>query len=157
MSTKSQAILTIDVEEWFHAHNYREQVAPDTWEGRPRRAGTGVDPLLRLCDDLGIRATWFVLGWTAERDPGLVREIADAGHEIGCHTYAHPVAFEQTPEEFREDTRRGRAAVGEALGEAPRAFRAASFTILPRNYWALEILREEGFRIDSSEIGRAHV
>lgn len=150
MSTKPQAILTIDVEEWFHAHNYSEQVATDSWDTRERRAGTGVDPLLRLCDDLGMRATWFILGWTAERDPGLVREIAAAGHEIGCHTYAHPVAFEQTPAEFREDTRRGRAAVGDATGEAPVAFRAASFTILPRNYWALEILREEGFRVDSS-------
>ena len=156
MNTTSRAILTIDVEEWFHAHNYREDVDPDTWEGRPRRAGTGVDPLLRLCDDLGIQATWFVLGWTAARDPGLVREIAAAGHEIGCHTYAHPVAFEQTPDEFREDTRRGRDAVGEALGAAPRAFRAASFTILPQNYWALEILREEGFRIDSSLFPVSH-
>jgi polysaccharide deacetylase family protein (PEP-CTERM system associated) len=128
----------------------------DTWEGRERRAGTGVDPLLKLCDDVGFRATWFILGWTAERDPGLVREIAAAGHEIGCHTYAHPVAFELTPDEFREDTRRGRDAVGDATGTAPVAFRAASFTILPQNYWALEILREEGFRIDSSLFPVAH-
>lgn len=156
MRTEATAVLTIDVEEWFHAHNYREQVDPGTWEGRPRRAGTGVEPLLRLCESLGIRATWFVLGWTAERDPGLVREIADAGHEVGCHTYAHPVAFEQTPEEFREDTRRGRAAVGDALGHAPEAYRAASFTILPQNYWALEILRDEGFRVDSSLFPVAH-
>lgn len=156
MATTGQAILTIDVEEWFHAHNYRDDVDPGTWDGRERRAGTGVDPLLRLCDDLGIRATWFILGWTAERDPGLVREIAAAGHEIGCHTFAHPIAFEQTPDEFREDTRRGRAAVGDATGEAPLAFRAASFTILPGNYWALEILREEGFRVDSSLFPVAH-
>ena len=150
------AVLTIDVEEWFHAHNYREQVLPDTWDGRERRAGTGVDPLLKLCESLGIRATWFILGWTAERDPGLVREIAAAGHEVGCHTYAHPVAFEQTPQEFRDDTRRGRDAVGDALGHAPTAFRAASFTILPENYWALEILRAEGFRVDSSVFPVAH-
>ena len=156
MSAAATAVLTIDVEEWFHAHNYREKVGTDGWDERPRRAGEGVERLLALCDELGIRATWFVLGWTAERAPEMVREIAAAGHEIGCHTYAHPVAFEQTPEQFREDTRRGRDAVGEALGEAPTAFRAASFTILPRNYWALSILREEGFRIDSSLFPVAH-
>ncbi len=155
-SPRPTGILTIDVEEWFHAHNYREQVDPGTWDQRPQRAGEGVDALLKLCEELGIRATWFVLGWTAERAPGLVREIASAGHEIGCHTYAHPVAYEQTPEQFREDTRRGRDAIAAALGAPPRAFRAASFTILPRNYWALEILREEGFRIDSSLFPVAH-
>lgn len=149
-------ILTIDVEEWFHAHNYREKVDPRTWADHPHRARTGVDRLLALCDDLGIRATWFVLGWTAERAPELVREIAAAGHEIGCHTYAHPVAFEQDPAEFRLDTQRGRDAIGDALGSAPLAFRAASFTILPQNYWALAILREEGFRIDSSIFPVAH-
>lgn len=149
-------VLTIDVEEWFHAHNYREKVDPGSWESRPRRARTGVDRLLALCDDLGIRATWFILGWTAERCPELIREIAAAGQEIGCHTYAHPVAFEQDPAEFRRDTQRGRDAIGDALGRAPVAFRAASFTILPQNYWALSILREEGFRIDSSIFPVAH-
>lgn len=149
-------ILTIDVEEWFHAHNYREKVDPKSWDAHPPRARTGVDRLLALCDDLGIRATWFILGWTAERSPELVREIAAAGHEVGCHTYAHPVAFEQSPDEFRADTRKGRDAIANALGTAPLAFRAASFTILPRNYWALSILREEGFRIDSSLFPVSH-
>lgn len=150
MNPERRAVLTIDVEEWFHAHNYRERVAPSTWSDRPRRAGLGVDPLLRLCESLGARATFFVLGWTAERDPSLVREIADAGHEIGCHTYAHPVAYELDERAFRDDVRRGRDALAEVLGRAPRAYRAASFTIVARNYWALRVLREEGFRIDSS-------
>ena len=154
--TERTGILTIDVEEWFHAHNYREKVDPASWEQHPPRARTGVDRLLALCDELQIRATWFILGWTAERAPELVREIAAAGHEIGCHTYAHPVAFEQSPAEFRDDTRRGRDAIGNALGQAPLAFRAASFTILPKNYLALSILREEGFRIDSSLFPVAH-
>jgi polysaccharide deacetylase family protein (PEP-CTERM system associated) len=143
-------ILTLDVEEWFHAHNYAAKVDAASWEGRARRAHEGVDRLLALCDELRIAATWFILGWLAEREPGIVRRIAAAGHEIGCHTYAHPVAYEQTPEQFRADTRRGRDAVGTACGRAPVAFRAASFTIVRRNYWALEVLREEGFRIDSS-------
>lgn len=148
--TERRGILTLDVEEWFHAHNYLSRVSPKTWEDRPRRARTGVDRLLDLCERRKMRATWFVLGWTAERDPGLVRDIAAAGHEVGCHTYGHPVTYDLTPEQFREDVRRGRDAVGEALGEAPTTYRAASFTIVPRCYWALDILREEGFRVDSS-------
>lgn len=150
------AILTIDVEEWFHAHNYRDEVDPASWERRPRRAEEGVDRLLELCEELGVRATWFVLGWLAERDPALVRRIAAAGHEVGCHTYAHPVAYEQSPAEFREDARRGRDALAEALGTPVTLYRAASFTIVPRSYWALEILAEEGFRVDSSIFPVSH-
>jgi polysaccharide deacetylase family protein (PEP-CTERM system associated) len=154
--SERRGILTLDVEEWFHAHNYLSKVAPSSWDERPRRAGEGVDRLLRLCDEEGIRATWFVLGWTAERDPSLVREIASAGHEIGCHTYAHPVTYDLSPDEFRDDLRRGRDAVASALGQAPLSYRAASFTIVPRCYWALDILREEGFRVDSSLFPVAH-
>lgn len=151
-----RSILTLDVEEWFHAHNYRTQVDASTWDDRPRRAARGVERLLRLCEELGGRATWFILGWTAEKEPELVREIAAAGHEIGCHTYAHPVAYELDEAGFRDDTRRGRDAIGEATGTAPMAYRAASFTILPQNYWALRVLREEGFRVDSSVFPISH-
>jgi len=150
------SILTIDVEEWFHAHNYANQVDGSTWESRPRRAEEGVDRLLDLCDRLGIKATWFVLGWTAERDPALVRKIASAGHEIGCHSYAHPIVYELDAAAFREDTRRGRDALGDALGEAPVLYRAPSFTIVARSYWALDILAEEGFRVDSSIFPVSH-
>jgi polysaccharide deacetylase family protein (PEP-CTERM system associated) len=150
------SILTLDVEEWFHAHNYRTQVDPASWGDRPRRARLGVERLLRLCEDLGGRATWFILGWTAEREPDLIREIASAGHEIGCHTYSHPVAYELDEAAFRDDTRRGRDAIASAIGTSPTAYRAASFTILPRNYWALDILREEGFRVDSSLFPVSH-
>ena len=150
------SILTLDVEEWFHAHNYLDRVPSNSWNDHPRRAAAGVERLLRLCEDLKGRATWFVLGWLAERDPQLVREIAAAGHEIGCHTYAHPIAYELDEVAFRDDTRRGRDAIADAVGVAPTAYRAASFTIIPRNYWALDILREEGFRVDSSIFPVSH-
>ena len=154
--TERRSILTLDVEEWFHAHNYRDQVPASTWNDHERRAATGVERLLRLCEEIGGPATWFILGWTAEREPSLVREIASAGHEIGCHTYAHPVAYELDEAAFRDDTRRGRDAIAEATGKAPVAFRAASFTILPQNYWALRVLQEEGFRVDSSLFPVSH-
>lgn len=151
-----RSVLTLDVEEWFHAHNYRDQVPASSWNDHPRRASNGVERLLRLCEELGGRATWFILGWTAEREPELVREIVAAGHEIGCHTYAHPVAYELDEAAFRDDTRRGRDAIADATGTAPTAFRAASFTILPQNYWALRVLQEEGFRVDSSLFPVSH-
>lgn len=143
-------ILSIDVEEWFHAHNYAEKVGKERWEGYERRATGGVEPLLELCDELGARATFFLLGWTAERDPQLARRIVDAGHEIGCHSYAHPVVYELDEAAFRADTRRGRDAIAQATGIAPTLYRAPSFTITPRSYWALDVLAEEGFTVDSS-------
>ncbi len=150
------SILTIDVEEWFHAHNYASRVDPASWEGRERHAREGVDRLLELCDELSIRATWFILGWLAERDPTLVRRIAEAGHEVGCHSYVHPIVYEMSPEAFREDVRRGRDALQDALGQAVHLYRAPSFTITPPAYWALQILAEEGFRIDSSLFPVSH-
>jgi polysaccharide deacetylase family protein (PEP-CTERM system associated) len=133
-----------------------ERVDRASWEQRPRRAGEGVRRLLDLCEQTGVRATWFILGWLAERDPDLVRRIAAAGHEVGCHSFAHPVVYEMDAAAFREDTRRGRDALAEALGEAPRLYRAPSFTITPRSYWALEILAEEGFTVDSSLFPVSH-
>jgi polysaccharide deacetylase family protein (PEP-CTERM system associated) len=147
---KDVGILTIDVEEWFHAHNYAAKVASSTWEGIPRRAEEGVDRLLEMCEELGIRATFFVLGWLAERAPALVRRIADAGHEVGCHSYDHPVIYQIGREAFRADTVHARDAIAAAIGHAPTLYRAPSFTIVPRSYWALSVLREEGFRVDSS-------
>jgi polysaccharide deacetylase family protein (PEP-CTERM system associated) len=156
MIHETPAILTIDVEEWFHAHNYAAQIERGSWEGIERRATGGTERLLDLCERLGIRATWFLLGWQAEHDPALVRRIAAAGHEIGCHSYAHPIVYEMDPEDFRRDTVRARNAIGDAVGYAPVLYRAPSFTITRRSYWALHILREEGFRIDSSIFPVAH-
>ena len=157
MSAKNApGILTIDVEEWFHAHNYAEQVSPEQWEGIDRRGRDGVERLLDLCDELGVHATWFVLGWFAEREPDLVAKIAERGHEIGCHSYAHPIIYDMEPEDFRRDTVRARNAIAEVVGYAPTLYRAPSFTITPTSYWALEILAEEGFRVDSSIFPVAH-
>ena len=154
--TIQPGILTIDVEEWFHGHNYLDRVKPSEWDGLARRAEDGVIRLLDLCDELNIKATWFLLGWQVERQPQIARRIAERGHEIGCHTYAHPVIYTMTPATFRTDTVRARDVIADALGSAPTLYRAASFTITRKSYWALEILAEEGFRIDSSVFPVVH-
>lgn len=103
-----------------------------------------------MFDRHGVQGTFFVLGWVAQRHPGLVREIADRGHEIGCHSFAHRLIYNMTPAEFRADTRRALRAIEDACGVRPRVYRAPSFSITKRSLWALEILVECGFTHDSS-------
>jgi polysaccharide deacetylase family protein (PEP-CTERM system associated) len=114
------------------------------------------DRTLELVAKHSVRATFFVLGWVAERYPRLVRKIAAAGHEIGCHSYAHQLVYSLTPEEFRRDTERALAAIADAVGERPRAYRAPSYSITRQSSWALEILVECGIQCDSSIYPIAH-
>ncbi len=142
-------ILTIDVEEWFHGHNYLAQVPPSAWERQEQRVVANTGRVLDLLDRHGIRATFFVLGWTASRHPDLVRRIAAAGHEIGCHSFAHPVVFEQDEDAFLADLDRALAALA-ACGVTPAGYRAPSFTITPPVHHYLHHLRSRGFTYDCS-------
>lgn len=148
-------ILTIDVEEWFHGHNYREHVPPEAWDRQGRRVEANTDRVLALLDRYGVRATFFVLGWTAARHPDLVRRIAAAGHEVGCHSYDHPVVFELTEQQFTDDLDRACDALA-ACGVQPRGYRAPSFTITPPVHHYLQLLRERGFGYDCSLFPVAH-
>ena len=112
MTVTPRDIITVDVEEWFHGHNYLDHAPPATWDDLEQRVEIGTVRCLDLLDRHEVRATFFVLGWTAERHPDLVREIARRGHEIGCHSYAHPELFKLTAEEFRTDCGRALAALG---------------------------------------------
>jgi polysaccharide deacetylase family protein (PEP-CTERM system associated) len=106
--------------------------------------------LLKIFEETQNKATFFVLGWVAERQPALVREIAERGHEIACHGYGHQLVYEIGPERFREDLRRACGAIEDAVGIRPRGYRAPSYSITDRSLWALDILAEEGFEYDSS-------
>jgi polysaccharide deacetylase family protein (PEP-CTERM system associated) len=147
--TRVPDILTVDVEEWFHGHNYLEAVPPSTWDGQQCRVVENTDRLLAMLDRHGVTASFFVLGWTAARYPDLVRRIAAAGHEIGCHSFAHPVVFELTTDEFEADLERSLEAL-DRCGVRPRGYRAPSFTITPRVHGYLELLRAHGFEYDCS-------
>ena len=106
--------------------------------------------VLELFARSGVRGTFFVLGWVAERYPDLVREIHRAGHELACHSYWHRLVYQLTPEEFREDTLRAKQAIENAAGTPVFGYRAPTFSVVERSFWALEILKELGFRYDSS-------
>ena len=142
--------LTIDVEDYYHVSGFEGCVSRAHWDSFESRVVASTRRLLNRLDEAGVTATFFVLGWVAKRNPRLVRAIHAAGHEIGCHSYWHHLIYEQTPDEFRSDLRRGLDVLEDALGMPVRAYRAPSFSITRDSLWALDILAEEGIQLDSS-------
>jgi len=142
--------LSVDLEEYFQVSNFDDVIPRGRWPSLPSRVGDATHRLLDLFDRTSSRATFFVLGWVAERHPALVREIADRGHEIACHGYGHELVYEIGPDRFREDLTRGCRVIEDAAGAPVRGYRAPSYSITPRSLWALEILAEAGFEYDSS-------
>ena len=148
--------LTIDVEEYFHPTEVQASVSQARWSTLPSRVEDQLSRILELLEVRRTKATFFVLGWVAERNPAAIRKIVAAGHEIGCHSYSHQLVYSLTPQEFRIDTRRALTAIEDACGVTPRLYRAPSYSITEESMWALEILVEEGFLGDSSIYPIAH-
>jgi polysaccharide deacetylase family protein (PEP-CTERM system associated) len=146
----SQNLLTIDLEEWFVVEILQNRYNLDDWDQLPSTLEVNCLRLLQLMRAHGVRATWFVVGWCAERHPQLIRRIADAGHEIACHSYRHRRVDSLSPEEFREDTERAQRAIFEACGVRPIGYRAPSWSLSEKVSWAFEILADLGFEYDSS-------
>lgn len=142
--------LTVDLEDYFHVSAYAGKVRREDWDSYPSRVAQNTDRLLDLLAQHNCLATFFVLGWVAEKKPEVVARVAAAGHEIACHSLLHRRIFDLTPQEFREDTHRAKAAIEDATGKEVVGYRAPSFSVTPKSYWALEILVEEGFQYDSS-------
>jgi polysaccharide deacetylase family protein (PEP-CTERM system associated) len=146
----TRCALTVDVEEYFQVSNFARLIDRASWDAMPSRVEGATLRLLDAFEARGQRATFFVLGWVAERRPQLVREIARRGHEIACHGYGHELVYEIGPAAFRADLRRARAAIEDAAGRSPCGYRAPSYSVTRESLWALEILAEEGFGYDSS-------
>jgi polysaccharide deacetylase family protein (PEP-CTERM system associated) len=142
--------LSIDVEDYFHVEAFASQVSPDNWRTYELRVEKNVHLILELLAKHQSQATFFILGCVAELIPHLVRQIADAGHEIGCHGQGHQHIHRQTPEQFRQDVRTARQCLMDQLQKPVYCYRAPSFSITQSTLWALDILAEEGFTIDSS-------
>lgn len=142
--------LTVDVEDYFHVAAFARQIDPATWDNFPLRVERNTRRLLDLFAEQDIRATFFVLGWVAERCPDLVRAIAEQGHEVACHGYSHQLIYGQTPAVFREETVRVKACLEDQAQCPVLGYRAASYSITKRSLWALDILAELGFAYDSS-------
>jgi polysaccharide deacetylase family protein (PEP-CTERM system associated) len=142
--------LSVDVEEYFHASEIQESGIRRELVSFSSRVEMQTRQVLEILYKYRTEATFFVVGLVAERYPGLVREIVRAGHEIGCHSYAHKLIYNLTPAEFATDTQRAIRVIEEACGVRPRIYRAPSYSITARSAWALEILAECGFTHDSS-------
>ena len=142
--------LSIDVEDYFHVEAFADCVKPSEWESYPSRVVQNTRRLLELFAKIGVRGTFFTLGWVAERHPDLVREIVAAGHEIACHSYSHRALWRISPEEFHDDTARALGVLEDASGSRIFGYRAPTFSITSRTLWALPILKQLGFEYDSS-------
>jgi len=142
--------MSIDVEDYFHVSVFDGIVPRREWATMESRVVANTTRLLDLFDEFHVRSTFFVLGWVAERNPGLVRTIASRGHEVASHGYAHRLIYDQTPAAFRDDVRRAKGLLENAADRPVIGYRAPSYSITPRSLWALDLLLEEGYEYDSS-------
>lgn len=165
-------ILTIDVEDYFQVHAFSDVINFEDWGNYECRIERNVERILEILSDAGHnsnfktqnsklndsalspqhspKGSFFVLGWIAERYPGLVQRIQKEGHEIACHGYAHRLIYTQSKEEFRQDIRKGKAILEDITGCEVIGYRAPSYSITNKSQWAFEVLAEEGFKYDSS-------
>lgn len=149
-SARGALAVTVDLEEYFQVQVMVGVVRPDDWGNLPSRVEAQTEALLELFAAADAAGTFFVVGWVAERYPRLIARVAAAGHEIACHSYWHRPVFELTPAEFREDTRRAKAVIENAIGAAVAGYRAPNFSIHPEMDWAWDVLADAGFAYDSS-------
>lgn len=145
-----QHAMTVDVEDYYHVAALQSAIPVSDWENWPSRVENNTHRLLDLFDQKAIKATFFVLGWVAERHPQLVREIHRRGHEVASHGYSHQLVYNQTPDVFREETLRAKQLLEDLVQTPVLGYRAASYSITRRSLWAIDILVEAGFRWDSS-------
>lgn len=148
--------MSVDVEDWFQVGAFEGVIERDQWDGCAHRYADNSARILDLFARHEVRATFFVLGWIAERAPGLVRRIAEAGHEVASHGQDHRRVFTLTPDQFRADLSRSRAALEDAAGVRLTGYRAPSFSIDRRTPWAHAILAEQGYAYSSSVAPIAH-
>jgi polysaccharide deacetylase family protein (PEP-CTERM system associated) len=149
-------VLSVDVEEYYHAGVFRDGLGGRATDGLASRVERSVDQVLALLADAGVRATCFVLGEVAVAHPAMVRRIADEGHEVACHGHRHEAVCRQSPAEFRSDVTRAKGVLEALTGQPVMGFRAPNFSIARGQTWAYDILLEAGFRYDSSVYPIAH-
>jgi len=145
-----QNYLTIDGEDYFQVAAFANIVSHRDWDSMEQRVQTNITPILRLLKKHEVHATFFVVGWIAEKHPEVVRSIIDDGHDIGCHSYWHRNIYDLTPELFREDTLKAKTILESIYNKKITAYRAPSYSITKKSLWALDILKEMGFTTDSS-------
>ncbi|MCZ6500475.1 MAG: DUF3473 domain-containing protein, partial [Gammaproteobacteria bacterium] len=142
--------FSVDVEDYFHVSAYSRVIARRDWDSFPSRVEANTRAMMEVLAEADVKGTFFVLGWVAERYPGLVSEIAAQGHEIACHGYSHKLIYRQSKKQFTEEAHRAKSLLEDICGTAVNGYRGASFSITRESLWALDALAELGFTFDSS-------
>jgi polysaccharide deacetylase family protein (PEP-CTERM system associated) len=149
MQTEQQPItnaFSVDLEDWYHG----VELPVETWPKYEKRVEKGFYTLLELLEEKNVKATWFTMGWIGKHYPDLIRILVKSGHEIGTHNYHHDIVYQIGPERFREEIRRAKHVLEDVSGTPVVAHRSPYFSVTAKSLWALDILAEEGFTIDSS-------
>lgn len=147
---QSDGTFTVDVEDYFQVSSFASVISTDDWDHYECRVEANTRRVLEIAARENTTGTFFILGWVAERYPDLVREIQNAGHEIGCHSHWHQLVYELGPDRFRFDLRESKDILQQITSQPVTLYRSPSFSITNDSLWALDILVEEGFTIDSS-------
>ena len=146
-------ILTFDIEDWYNC----DFITSDfDWDKYEVRIYQGINRILQELENRNLKATFFCLGWIAEKHPNVIRKIHSKGHHIGCHSYQHELSFRFDREGFKQDTEKSKKLIEDLIGESIDAFRAPGFSINEQNLWAFEVLTELGFEYDCSLFPAAH-
>ncbi len=149
--------LTIDVEDYFHVSAFENNIKFEEWENYESRVVSNTRKILEMLSEAGeIKATFFILGWVAEKHPEIVKEIDTNGHEIACHGYRHRLVYNMTPDEFRSDLIKAKHILEDITGKEVIGYRAPSFSMTKRSNWAFAILEDLGFEYDSSVFPITH-
>ena len=142
--------MSIDVEDYFQVSAFEPYITKNQWDNLPHRVENNTHKILDILEDRQIKATFFTLGWVAERYPSIVKRIVADGHELACHGYEHIRVTEQTPDQFRSDVYKAKNMLEQQSGKEIKGYRAASYSIGASNLWALNVLQEMGFKYSSS-------
>lgn len=142
--------FTIDVEDYFQVSAFENDIKRSAWQSMPSRVVNNTHTILELLDRYDVKGTFFVLGWVAERHGNLVKDIKESGHEVASHGYSHKLIYNQSINEFREETIRSKSLLEDIIQKPVIGYRAASYSITNRSLWALDVLSEAGFKYDSS-------
>ena len=155
-ATTIKNLFSVDVEDYYHVSAFNEVIKPEDWVNYKSRLIPNILTILELLERHSVKATFFVLGWVAEKFPDSISLIHNYGHEIASHSYSHRLVYKLTPEQFREDTYKSKSILEDITGEAVIGYRAPSFSITPDSQWAWEILQELGFKYSSSVFPISH-
>lgn len=142
--------FSVDVEDWYQVSDFEAQVRFDEWDRYESRVVANTRRVLSLLDEFGVKGTFFILTWNAERHPELVEDIASRGHEVATHGYAHRLVYEQGRDLYRQDLERSQEILERLTGRRARGYRAPSFSVTAKSMWALDVMLECGIEYDSS-------